>query len=50
MSHASDPPKTLAHVIDEIEQMREKLLCLQRELEKMEPVEVAVSSCETRRD
>ena len=39
MSHATDPPKILAEVIDEIEHMREKLLCLQRELEKMEPIE-----------
>lgn len=50
MSHASDPPKTLAYVIDEIEHMREKLLCLQRELEKIEPVEAAVSSSEIRRE
>ena len=46
MSHASDAPKTLGEVIDEIEQIQERLLSLQRSLEKLEPVEAAVSSAE----
>jgi len=33
------PPKTLSKVIDEIEEIRERLLSLQRELEKIEPVD-----------
>jgi hypothetical protein len=46
MSHSGDPPKILAEVIDEIEHMRERLLSLQRELEKMEPAEPASTPAE----
>jgi len=46
MSRTSDPPKTIGEVIDELEQIQEELLSLQRSLEKMEPVESAVSSAE----
>jgi len=46
MSRTSDPPKTIGEVIDELEKIQEQLLNLQRTLEKMEPVEAAVSSAE----
>jgi protein-arginine kinase activator protein McsA len=46
MSHAGDAPKTIGEVIDELEQIQERLLQLQRSLEKMETVEAAVSSAE----
>jgi hypothetical protein len=47
MNRSSDPPKTIGEVIDELEKIQEQLLSLQRSLEKMEPVESAVSSAET---
>jgi hypothetical protein len=38
MLRARNPPRTLAEIIDEIEEIREHLLCLQRSLEKIEAV------------
>jgi hypothetical protein len=38
-----DPPKTIGELIDEVERIREDLLRLQRELEKLEIVDTAVS-------
>jgi len=38
------PLKSISVLIDELEQTREALLSLQRSLEKLEPVEVLVSS------
>jgi hypothetical protein len=46
MGRASDPPKTIGEVIDELEKIQEQLLRLQRSLEKLEPVEAVVSSAE----
>jgi len=37
MATVIDPPKTLSQIIDEIEEIRERLLSLQRSLEKLEP-------------
>jgi hypothetical protein len=38
------PPKTLSEIIDEIEELRERLLGLQRDLEKMEPADPKIRS------
>jgi hypothetical protein len=38
MTHPQNPPKTIGELIDEVERIREDLLHLQRELEKMEIV------------
>jgi len=46
MNRSIDPPKTIGEVIDELEKIQGQLLSLQRSLEKMEPVESAVSSAE----
>jgi hypothetical protein len=43
MSHAEDPPKSVGELIDEVERIREDLLRLQRQLEKLEIVDTAVS-------
>ena len=37
MAKSSEPPKPLGELIDQIEQIREELLSIQRTLEKMEP-------------
>jgi hypothetical protein len=34
-----DAPKTLSQLIDEIEEIRERLLAIQRDLEKIEPAD-----------
>jgi hypothetical protein len=43
MTQSQDPPKTIGELIDEVERIREDLLRLQRELEKLEIVDNAVS-------
>jgi hypothetical protein len=40
MASARDARRTLAEIIDEIEALRERLLCIQRELEKLERTNV----------
>ena len=47
MGHASEPPKPLGEVIDEVERIREELLSLQRSLERLESVDGLVSSTVT---
>jgi hypothetical protein len=47
MKDASVPPTTISELADRLEQIREELFSVQRALEKMEPVEVAVRSAET---
>jgi hypothetical protein len=44
-----DPPKTIGELIDEVERIREDLLRLQRQLEKLEIVDTALSSDEPKR-
>jgi len=44
MSRNIDPPKTIGEAIDEIEQIQERLLSLQRSLEKLERVEATFVS------
>jgi hypothetical protein len=46
MTHAQDPPKTIGELIDEVERIREDLLRLQLQLEKLEIVDTAVSGNE----
>jgi hypothetical protein len=46
MTRAQQPPRTIGKLIDEIEQIREDLLRLQRDLEKIEIVETAPSDDE----
>jgi hypothetical protein len=47
MTHAhTPPPKTIGELIDELERIREDLLRLQRELEKIEIVETVVDGDE----
>jgi hypothetical protein len=46
MTHAQQPPKTIGKLIDEVERIREDLLRLQRDLEKLEIVETALSGDE----
>jgi hypothetical protein len=46
MVHTQDPPNTIGELIDEVERIREDLLRLQRQLEKMEIVDDAVSGDE----
>jgi hypothetical protein len=46
MTHAITPPKTIGELIDELERIREDLLRLQRELEKIEIVETVVDGDE----
>jgi hypothetical protein len=46
MTHAQQPPKTIGKLIDEVERIREILFCLQRDLEKLEIVETALSGDE----
>jgi hypothetical protein len=43
VTQAQDPPKTIGELIDEVERIREDLLRLQRQLEKLEIVDNAVS-------
>jgi hypothetical protein len=43
MAHAKTPAKTIAELIDEVERIREDLFHLQRELEKIEIVEIVLS-------
>ena len=47
MAKAPLPPKSIGELIDRIERIQEELLSIQRSLEKMEPIEAAVSSVET---
>ena len=47
MAKAILPPKSIGELIDRIERIQEELLSIQRSLEKMEPIETAVSSVET---
>jgi hypothetical protein len=47
MSKATVPPKSIGELIDQIEQIREELLSVQRSLEKLELIEAGVSSVET---
>jgi hypothetical protein len=49
MTHSQNPTKTIGELIDEVERIREDLLRLQRELEKLEIVETAVSGDERKR-
>lgn len=44
MTRAPSPPKTVGELIDEVERIREDLLHLQRQLEKLEIVDTAVSN------
>jgi hypothetical protein len=46
MRHDQNPPKTIGEVIDQVERIREDLSRVQRELEKMETVETALSGDE----
>jgi hypothetical protein len=46
MTQAQKPPKTIGKLIDEVERIREDLLHLQRDLEKLEIVETALSNDE----
>jgi hypothetical protein len=46
MSRAHTSPKTISELIDEVERIREDLLHLQRDLEKIEIVETVVSDDE----
>jgi hypothetical protein len=46
MRHDQNPPKTIGEVIDQVERIREDLSRVQRELEKMETVETALSGHE----
>lgn len=39
MTHPKNPSKTIGELIDEVERIREDLLHLQRDLEKLEIVE-----------
>jgi hypothetical protein len=39
--------QSIGELIDRIERIQEELLSIQRSLEKMEPIEAAVSSVET---
>ena len=41
MARAANPPKTLSGLIDQVEKIREELLVIQRNLEKMEPADRA---------
>jgi hypothetical protein len=43
MTHPQNPPKTIGKLIDEVERIREDLLSLQQQLEKLEIVDNAVS-------
>lgn len=47
MENASVPPKTISELADRVERIREELFSVQKELEKMEPIEAAVRSAET---
>jgi len=47
MAKATLPPKSIGELIDRIERIQEELLSIQRSLEKMEPIEAAVSSVKT---
>jgi hypothetical protein len=42
------PPKTISELADQLDRIREELFSVQRSLEKMEPIEVAVESAVTR--
>jgi hypothetical protein len=44
MAKDTVPPKSIGELIDQIERIREELLSVQRSLEKIEPIEDAVSS------
>ena len=46
MTHAYTPSKTIGELIDEVERIREDLLHLQRNLEKIEIIQTAVSGDE----
>ena len=46
MTHAQQPPKTIGKLIDEVERIREDLLRLQRDFEKLEIVETALTGDE----
>jgi hypothetical protein len=37
MARATDPPKNVGQLIDQIERIREELLTIQRTMEEMEP-------------
>ena len=43
MTHPQELPKTIGELIDKVERIREDLLHVQRQLEKMEIVETALS-------
>jgi hypothetical protein len=47
MVEAPVPPKSIGELIDEVERIREELFSIQRSLEKIEPIEDAVSSVDT---
>jgi hypothetical protein len=49
MTHTQDPPKTIGELIDEVERIREDLLRLQRQLERLETVETPLSDDEQKR-
>jgi hypothetical protein len=46
MTQAQKPPKTIGKLIDEVERIREDLLHLQRDLEKLEILDTALSDDE----
>jgi hypothetical protein len=43
MAKATVPPKSIGELVDHIERIREELLSVQRSLEKLEPIEDAVT-------
>ena len=43
MAKATVPPKSIGELVDQIERIQEELLSVQRSLEKLEPIEDAVT-------
>jgi hypothetical protein len=50
MVPAKHPPGTIGELIDQLDQIREELLFLQRSLEKLEPIKIIVSDPEATED
>jgi hypothetical protein len=50
MTHPQNPRTNIGELIDEVERIREDLLRVQRELETIEIVEIALSSNDKRKE
>jgi hypothetical protein len=48
MTGTKVPPETISELADRLERIQQELFSIQRSLEKMEPIEAAVQSAETR--